>query len=247
VTHGDYPHLSRPPLREALIDIRLSDQLPVSFLDRLRALSLAGLSNVGEIKEGGFKLEIAKDRPVQATITSDQILGMRFQTADASQVLQYRRNGITFSILKNYQTWEDIRDLARTFWQQFLSISGTVNVNRLAVRYVNAIEVPLAGGDFDEYLTAGPRIPNDLPQQLTSFLLRVVIPFTDVNAHAIITQALEPPTETSFPAILDIDAIGQCSLNGADSEVWNRLEQLRIIKNRIFFASVTAKALEVYR
>lgn len=246
LTHGEYPRLSRPPLREALIDIRLSEQLPIAFLERLRVLTLPGFSNVGEIKLGGFRLEIAKDKPSQATITSDEILGIRFQTTDASQVLQYRRNGITFSILKNYQTWEQIRGVAREFWRQFLGISGPVNVNRLALRYINAFEVPL-GGDFDEYLSAGPRIPKDLPQLLTSFLQRILIPFTDVNAHAIITQALEPPTESSFPTILDIDAIGQCSLDGADPEVWKRLEQLREIKNRIFFASVTAKALEAYR
>lgn len=247
VTHGDYPKLSRPPLREALIDIRLSEQLPVSFLERLRTLAPEGFSNVGEIKLGGVRLEMGKDRPSQATITSDEVLGIRFQTADASQVLQYRRNGITFSILRNYQTWEHIRDVAREFWQQFLHTSGPVNVNRLAVRYVNSIELPLAGGDFDEYLTAGPRIPKDLPQLLTSFLQRVVIPFTEVNAYAIITQALEPATESSFPTILDIDTISQCSLGGADPEVWNKLGQLRIIKNRIFFASVTTKTLEAYR
>jgi uncharacterized protein (TIGR04255 family) len=234
-------------LREALIDIRLTQDLPASFVDKIRALSFSDFSNVGEIKIGGLTFEMGRDRPSQATVAKDEILGIRFQTEDVSQVLQYRRNGITFSILKNYTSWEHAQDITRNFWRQFISIAGSVKVNRLAVRYINAIEVPLAGADFDEYLSAGPRIPKDLPQLLTGFLQRIMVPFTDVGAYAIITQTLEAPTESSFPAILDIETVGQWFLEGADPEIWNKLGQLRIIKNRIFFASLTEKALEPYR
>ena len=130
-----------------------------------------------------------------------------------------------------------------------LQISGpsAKRVNRLAVRYINAIELPLAGADFDEYLTAGPRIPESLPQFLTSFLQRVVLPFAEVSGHAIITQALEAPTTRGLTAVLDIDVFAECLIDGADPEIWSKLGQLRIIKNRIFFASLTKKALESYR
>jgi uncharacterized protein (TIGR04255 family) len=135
---------------------------------------------------------------------------------------------------------------ARGHWQKFLEILGPVVIGRLAVRYINAIEVPI-GADFDEYLTAGPRIPQPLPQLYTSFVQRVTVPFDEVNGYAIITQALELPGDKGPVTVMDIDVACNCSIGGAASESWERLSKLRDIKNRIFFASVTPKALEAYK
>jgi uncharacterized protein (TIGR04255 family) len=245
-TDSNYPRLSRPPLREALIDIRLQAELPATFVDTLRTLTLSGFSSVGEIKVGGFRFEVATGKPSQALVTSEQLRGIRFQSADGSQVLQYRCDGITFSVLKNYTSWEPFRDTVRELWFQFLRISGAVIVNRLAVRYINAIEVPM-GADFDDYLTAGPRIPQSLPQLYSAFLQRVVVPLAEVGGHAIITQALEQPTESSVPTVIDIDVVSSCSLAGDAPEIWERFSNLRDIKNRIFFTSVTTKTLEAYQ
>ena len=126
-TGGKYPKLSRPPLREALIDIRLREDLPSAFVETLRSLHLSGFSVAGDIKAGTFKLEIAKDKPSQASVTSDEVQGVRFQIADGVQILQYRRNGITFSILRNYTAWGPFVDEARKLWQQFLQASSDVS------------------------------------------------------------------------------------------------------------------------
>jgi uncharacterized protein (TIGR04255 family) len=243
---SSYPQLSRPPLREAIIDVRLRDELPMAFVDRLRALSVPGFEKVGELKVGGFKFEVASGRPSQASVVTDEVQGIRLQSADAARTLQYRRNGMTLSVLKNYKAWEPFRDAAHELWQRFLGISGGGAVGRLAVRYINAIEVPI-GANFDDYLTAAPRVPEPLPQLYTSFLQRIVIPFAEAEAYAIITEALEQPTESTVPTVLDIDVASNCAIDSLAPEIWDRLSRLRLIKNRIFFASLTARALEVYR
>jgi uncharacterized protein (TIGR04255 family) len=246
ITTGDYPQLTRPPLREAVIDIRLRDSLPSGFLETLRSLALPRFSNVGDIQLGGFKLEIGIGKPAQAIVTSDEVLGVRFQSLDGAQVLQYHRNGVTFSVLRNYTAWEPFVDEARKLWQEFLRISGAAVVSRVGIRYINSIEIP-TGADFDDYLTAGPRIPKPLPQIVTGFLQRVIVPFAEIDGYAIITQALEQPTDKSLPTIIDIDVASNCSMDGEAPEVWHRLTKLRNVKNQIFFASVTPKALEAYR
>lgn len=246
VAHDEYPRLSRPPLREALVDIRLSESLPLSFVDTLRAQSPTGFVRVGDLKFGGFKLEVQSDRPPLLTSTPEEILGVRFDNADKSQALLLRRDGMTLSVLKNYESWQLLRDRAREFWRVFRDLSGPVVIGRLAVRYINVIDVPL-GRDFDDYLTAVPRIPPKLPQLLTGFLQRVVVPFKDDAASAIITQALEPAVETTVPTVLDIDVSSMGSMDGASAEIWDKLERLRLIKNRIFFASLTRVGLELYQ
>lgn len=238
----DYPHLSRPPLREALIDIRLAERLSPDFLSHLKTDKFGEFSAVGTVKLGGFKFQPDRDKPALATVTSEEVLGTRFENADKSQVVGARLDGLSFSILRGYRNWEHISGLARGFWERFLDLSGPVQVGRLAVRYINVIEVP-QGDDFDNYMTAAPRIPPGIPQLLSNFFERITVPFVGARAEAIITQALEGPTSV----VVDIDVINQDKIDGNSPGLWDKLGELRIIKNQIFFSSVTTKTVELYR
>jgi len=187
-------------------------------------------------------MKIDKDKPALAEVVAEGALGWRYERDDGSEVLQLRRNGLTYSILKNYPGWDVLREEARNAWREFLGVVGAVSVSRLAVRYINAINIPL-GADYDEYLTTGPRVPKSVPPIVASFMQRVLVPFEEQGATAIITQTLEVPS----PAILDIDVFTDCSLEGASIEIWSKLEKLRGIADRSFFSSLTEKVLESYR
>jgi uncharacterized protein (TIGR04255 family) len=235
-----FPKLTRPPLSEALVDIRLREELPASVLAKFQAPK--GFPVAKEMRHGQFQFKMDKDKPALAEVLAEGALGWRYERDDGSEVLQLRRNGLTYSILKNYPGWDVLREAARDAWREFLAASGPVNVSRLAVRYINAINIPL-GADYDEYLTTGPRVPKSVPPIVTSFMQRVLVPFEEDTATAIITQTLEVPA----PAVLDIDVFTECSLEGASVDIWSRLEKLRGIADRIFFSSLTEKVLESYR
>lgn len=243
-----YPQLVRPPLREALIDIRLRDRLPVDWGKRLESIQFSGFRVSHPLKEGGFRFEIPRDAPASAKVVSDETLGYRYDRTDGAQALLVRRNGMTLSILKNYTTWESLKEVTHDLWVEYLRLSGPVQVERLAVRYINAIEMT-ASEDTDDYLMAGPRIPKELPQILNSFLQRVEIPFLKEKATAIITQASgDRPAEgtNNREAILDIDVFCSGSFEGTSPGVWTTLDNLRDIANRIFFSSVTKQVLDSY-
>lgn len=221
------------------MDIRLREELSASVLPRFEAPK--GFPLKKGIKHGQFQFQVEEDKPFAAKVLTEEALGMRYEKEDASEVVQLRRNGLTYSVLKNYPGWEVLREVARQEWQRFLAVSGPVNVSRLAVRYINAINIPV-GADYDEYLTTGPRVPKLVPPIVSSFIQRVVVPFAEDSANAIITQTLEMPA----PAALDIDVFTECSLEGASADIWLRLEKLRNIANRVFFSSLTEKVLESY-
>jgi uncharacterized protein (TIGR04255 family) len=82
---------------------------------------------------------------------------------------------------------------------------------------------------------------------LNGFLHRVVIPFSTDGITAIVTQAMEFPSGTSVPVVLDIDVYYTCKLEVNSPIVWAEFDRLRDIKNHIFFSSVTERALEPYR
>lgn len=240
-----FPRLTRAPLREALVDIRLREQLPENWVDKLEHKKFQGFESSEPMKQGSFRFELPKDTPAHASVTSFQPFGRRYDRSDGSRVLQVNRNGMTLSILKNYTNWHVLRAAAADAWKQFLDVSGPVGISRLAVRYINGIALPL-GKDYDEYLTAGPRVPPTLPQIVNNFIQRVEVPFASDEAVAIITQTLGPPVASMGDAVLDIDVYAFRLLDGASREVWSVLDRLRIIANDIFFSSIAEKLLESY-
>ena len=236
----EFPKLTRPPLREVLADIRLHEELPASVLPKFGAPK--GFPVRKGMKHGQFQLDAEADKPFAAKVLTEETLGVRYEREDASEVVQLRRNGLTYSILKDYRGWEVLRQATRDMWRVFLLASGPVNISRLAARYINAIEIPL-GADYDEYLTTAPRIPKSVPPIVTSFIQRVMVPFERETATAIITQTLEMPG----PAVLDIDVFTEVSLEGASEEIWSRLDNLSNIADRIFFSSLTEKVIDSYK
>lgn len=236
----EFPKLTRPPLREALVDIRLREELPASVLSKFETPK--GFPVRKPMKHGQFQLQAEPDKPFAAKVLTEEALGMRYEREDGSEVVQFRRNGMTYSILKDYPGWSVFRERAQSVWQSFLVASGAVNVQRLAVRYINAVSIPF-GADYDEYLTTAPRIPKSVPQFVTGFMQRVLVPFAEDAATAIITQTFEPPTN----AVLDLDIFALCSLDGASGDIWMKLDRLRGIADRIFFSSLTEKVIESYK
>jgi uncharacterized protein (TIGR04255 family) len=242
-----HTQLLHPPLREALIDLQLREDLPVSFVESLKGKELSGYPSVKPIKRGQFSFQIDLQKPSQASVKSEEPFGWRYETNDGSRVVQLRRNGVTYSVLRSYTNWDELKASTKAVWQQYGKWAGTLRVERLAVRYINVFELPAGGADFDDYLTASPRVPPELPQAVSGFLQRVVIPFSTDGTTAIVTQALELPAERGVPVVLDIDVYRKCELVGDSLEVWSQLDKFRGIKNAIFFSSVTEKALEPYR
>ena len=102
--------------------------------------------------------------------------GYLFTSVDGRQVVQARLDGFTFSRLKPYDKWTTLRDEAQELWQHYVRIASPETVTRVALRYINRIEIPLPMRDFKDYILTTPEIAPDLPQGLGSFFMRLVIP-----------------------------------------------------------------------
>jgi uncharacterized protein (TIGR04255 family) len=101
--------------------------------------------------------------------------------------------------------------------------------------------------DLGDYLKTAPQIADDLPQTLSGLFMRLVVPFP--HATAIITQAVDDANVTpeKLPVILDIDVFREVVLAPDGADLWTCLEELRTVKNDVFFKSLTPKALDLFR
>ena len=237
------------PITEALLDIRVLlpqntglDQL-LAFHDGVRGRYPSKRDRKiwkGSIHVSAHGPEIAGP--------AGGIDGFLFSSVDGKNIVQCRLDGFTFNRLKPYDRWETFRDEAFELWQSYVRIAAPKQITRVALRYINRIEIPLPITDFKDYILTGPEIAPGLPQGLSSFFMQVTIPITDLPAQSVITETMEPITETKrLPFILDIDVFRQAAFDVSGQEAWKVLEKLHDVKNHLFFKSITPKAKELFR
>jgi len=243
-----YPNLSKAPIVEAIIDFRVRPRegMSAESLTPLRDLIDSELPSFGLARRLQGQFEVKDGQPAGSSLTHVDV-GFRAESADKRHVLQAHIDGLTFSRLRNYDRWETFRDDARRMWNAYETVAKPLGITRAAVRYINRIEYPFPI-DFDDYLSRPPGIPDSLPQVVAGFLSRVVIPYENTGIQIVITQALEPPTAAGMvPVILDIDVFLEKGFAAHAQEHWEIMEELRHLKNRAFFGSLTEKTLEMLK
>lgn len=185
---------------------------------------------------------------------SNKAVGKRLESADQPHVILCRLNGFTFSRLTPYAEWQDLRANAERQWRAFINVVQPKMVTRLAVRYINAMQLPLPMRDFQDFLTCPPRIPEPLPQEVSAFVQRMVIPDRESGAVAIVTQALEgfgaeraADAGATVTVLLDLDVFTNARIEDPSTdEMWPILDSLRDLKNRMFFEHIQERTAEMF-
>lgn len=248
-----YRHLDNAPITEAIIDlrVRLPSKFQVKEFSQLRDVLRERYPDFKERRliTGGFGIKAGK--PVMQPPEDKGIDGYVLRSTDSKQVAQFSREGFTFSRLKPYTDWKDVLAEAKSAWKVYEAGASPELVTRIAVRYINHLSIPLSLPSpidyFARYLTAPPNIPGTLRQAVSHFLTRVVVHDIELGTTANITQALQKSSQPDqVTIILDIDVFEQKETGFDEGDIWPRFEQLRDVKNRAFFDSITEETARLY-
>jgi uncharacterized protein (TIGR04255 family) len=238
-------YLSHAPIVEAVVDFRVLRHSAVTadhFSDLTTVIgSEYAAKDWIQAIEARFGLHGGKQmEPMQVS----QPLGWRYRAPEA--IAQFRIDGFTFSKLEPYTTWDAVFAEASRLWQRYVEIAAPLEVSRIAVRYINRLKLP-GPATLGRYLEAPPVLPKPIPQAVREFLTRVVVVDEARRASAILVQALEASLDPAVvPVLLDIDAFREGALSPQDGDIPVYFEQLRQLKNDIFFASITEETVEMY-
>jgi uncharacterized protein (TIGR04255 family) len=173
-------------------------------------------------------------------------VGYQLRSADGRRVVQLQLDGFTFSWLRPYSTWQDLRDEAQRLWAIYARYARPEAIVRTAVRYINHIALPPPVHDLDEFFAALPDLPDAWPRTVTSFLYRTALIDLASGHQAVVTQISETGKEPgSLVFLLDIDCFSTAAFPD-EAAAWETLDRLRGLKNRIFFDSVTERTLETF-
>jgi uncharacterized protein (TIGR04255 family) len=235
------------PITEAVIDLKVNPRSDVA---------LADVEKIGDHERSKYPLckpmklalgQFSVGEEVSAVARSEQT-GFAFTSSDGRQIFQSLKDGFTLSRLAPYESWEPFRDEARRLWSAYRASTRPHSVRRVAVRYINRIDLPTATADLKVYFRTSPEISPDLPQNLAGFFMRVALRLEDIKATALIQQGvMEPPQPGMVSIVLDIDLFRIDDVPQDDTEIWAYLEILRSQKNAIFEACITDPTRELFQ
>jgi uncharacterized protein (TIGR04255 family) len=239
-----YPHA---PITEAVIDIQVT--APAS-VDRL-AEAVAGESNYPTAEKLLTASGVIRFGPEANTSTTAKAepVGYLCRSVDGLHIYQARTNGFTFSRLAEYTSWAEVSGEARRLWNKYRAIATPTSITRIALRYVNRLDIPLPVQDFSTYLRTAPQLSSDLPQGLSGYFMQLQLPMPDLQGACVINQTIiEPPAKPDTVAVvLDIDVFRTSGVATDETQLWEQLEQLRHEKNRVFESCITNEARGLFQ
>lgn len=243
---ADVRHLSRAPLTEAVVDIRVPPHSP-SVREALEALA-DGLRDDYPIKseqeQVGAHVEFALGEVVTEPI-ANRFHGFFCRSGDGLSIAQFRVDGFTYNRLRPYTSWDQLFPEAMRLWRLYCEAIPCEGVSRLGLRYINHLSIP-SGSTLTDYVSLAPGTPSRLPGYVQEFLTRIVLYEADDDLAAAVTVVLEPTGAEEESVLLDVDAFREMQSTADDQEVEETFRALHDFKNQIFFNSVTDTILRRY-
>ena len=239
---------SKAPITEAIIDLRIAPRADFA-LDELRKATESSRSRfprIDPIFQAMGKMQVHPG--VSATASAQQTQsGFRAMSSDGKDVCQRQLTGLTVSRLAPYESWEPFRDLARELWDEYRAALKCQLVTRIAVRYVNRIDIPESPVELKKYFRTSPEVSPDLPQMMEGFFMQVRLPQTDIESTAVLNQTIvSSDDENCTSVILDIDLFREHGIPEDECALWDTFEVLHRRKNEIFEACITDAARELF-
>lgn len=240
-------HYQKPPITEAIIDLRV--ELPTATrlieLNKAHEGEEVTYPTVEELHAAFGQMQIG---PQVSATAGSQHIGYLFRSGEGRQIYQARLDGFTISRLAPYENWHAFRGEARRLWDIYRTVTKPSRVIRLAVRYINRIDIPLPLKDFKDYLRTVPEVSPDLPQGLSGYFMQLAVPLEDIKSLALINETIiEPVSQDVVSVVLDIDIFRTADLPTDEEGIWAFFEELGARKNEVFEACITDKARELFQ
>jgi uncharacterized protein (TIGR04255 family) len=234
----------RAPITEAVIDIRVTPA-PSLQVDRLRALA-NGLEE--RYPRVGDSLQLFAQFRVGGLGQTTEPVKVGYQFSGPNQSFHAQLGGWSFSRQAPYESWEAFQTEARELWVRYRSVVAPENIVRIAVRYVNRIDLPLPIADLSKYLRTFPEVSADLPQNLAGYFMQLQIPFEEFKVMINLNQAIVPPPRHDVVSlVLDLDVWRISDIPQDEDGMWELFSTLREVKNRAFEACITDETRELFR
>ncbi len=243
--------LENPPIIEAIIDIDCD--MPPEFevgnhVDQVLETFGKDYPDLKKRYQHSGELAGKLDDPsglhLSKTSVNIQALLLQHRQEKEKQLIQVRQNGFSFNRLAPYSSLNDyLSEIERT-WTLFAENFSPLLVRRIGLRYINRLFLPLENGklELDDYLNVGPKLPQGSHLKFAGFVHQQKLIDSDTGGMANIVLTTQPEEKGKLPIIFDIGTTKEISFEPTEwKQVEPLIKSLRVLKNHIFFDSITEK------
>jgi uncharacterized protein (TIGR04255 family) len=247
-----FENLPRAPIVEAVIEIRAraTKALEETSLRTAIEPKLAGYVFLDSLREFHSEVKLEGGKPPIQKVSDAGWKGVRFRSSDEKHIAQFNRDGFVFSRLEPYLTWEELESEGKRLWNIYKDFAQPVEIQRLGLRFINRIKLPPGELLFEDYIQPAPSSPHGLELPFHGFMHKdtLGVPGHPYAINVIRTiQQLNGGVDGGVALIIDIDVFTTQGFDLDNTVLQRRLLEMRWLKNKVFFGSITAKALEMFR
>jgi uncharacterized protein (TIGR04255 family) len=248
----EFRHLPRAPIVEAVIDIRshAAGTFEEAAVRQFLEPRLDGYEYLDTQRAVQHELTFEVTKPPRQMFKDLGLKGLRFRSADQKSIAQFNRDGFIHSRLEPYSDWTSFSGEGLRLWEIFKELAQPVEINRIGLRFISRIELPLSVARLDDYIKPAPETPRDLELPFVGFMHHDTLAVPGYPYAINLIRTIQPPqaeTRANSGLILDIDVFTTQGLEIEGTGLARILEEMRWLKNKAFFGSVTEKALEAFQ
>lgn len=243
--------LENPPIVEAVLDLDC-DMAPGWDLGSIEAEAREAFRE----SYPKYKAQVLHEHKIQVPGGAEPKLSVRrglqafqFLQEDERQLVQARLSGFSFNRLAPYSSLDDYMPEIERAWGLFRDLASPVQVKNVRLRYINRILLPLRKGsvDLDDYLAAGPRLPEEESLRFAGFVDRHSMVEAATGHRVDITLATQPEEGSQLPIILDIQTVAGMATDPEDwASIAGAIAALRRLKNLVFRRTLTEECLRLF-
>jgi uncharacterized protein (TIGR04255 family) len=238
------PPYKKPPITEAVIEIRVEGEFPRDLLDKLQKRFLDRYPFCLETQL--VNVEMGEAEPT----VRQQFQGYRMTAKDGVGVVVITPAVLLTSRLAPYEGWDSLVTMAQENWDIWKRTVGYRKIARVGVRFINRIDVPHDGTEvifLENLLNFRPLLPTIPLGPMQNFAVNASMPLGKDDCVLILNGGSMPsPLVKASSFVLDIDISRQMNLPQNDEDLWTLIHRIRGYKNFVFEACITDKTRELF-
>lgn len=246
-----FPPLPNAPITEAVVEVRsraetvwdehtIVAEVKSQLQDYPKLQSQHGLEQTVRIEFG---------KSAEQTLNDLGWSGIGVRSEDDKQVAQFHRDVFSFSRLRPYENWTRFRGEVLRLWSVYAALGTRTEAQRMGLRFINQIQIASASFDIDDYLITAPKDATNIPLPFVSFFHHDTFAVPGYPYGVNVIRTIQPATKiTTGPVlILDIDVFTTIPFLLSDGALEHSLAEMRWLKNKIFFGSITQRTRDLFQ
>lgn len=239
-----FPHLSKAPIVEAVLDIRVvpSVKWDETSLQAELKKRLPDFPKVETLREARVQI-VPPVQPGKPMFEDVGCVGLKLHSNDNLHIVQFNKGAFVFSRLKPYVDWGRFSQEALRLWTIYCELLKPTEVRRIGLRFINRISIKQTTIELSDYYKYPPESLKELNWPLAGYLHHDVmqVPETAYSVNVIKTVQNVPG---EIGLLLDIDVFMPSQFAYNELRIIECLEEMRWVKNKIFFGSLTKKLIQ---